>query len=434
MDTIQLLQKSIDYIEENLKTEISLSELAEISGFSIYHFCRLFTAYVGMPPTAYIIKRRLYHSIYEIQNGKKAIDVAYIYGFDTYAGFFKAFKKEFGCSPTKYLKLNTAKRPMAVDLMKEVKIMLTQSQIKQLLSNWKLDTKDILIENLKPNNVWLVGENYIFKTGKNIVGLKTHIAISRELEKEGILGSVPVKTIKGEDFIVEEEKFYVLLNRVKGESLSKEKRYGEDRYIIGKKYGEAIGNLHRILKKHDSNIEVNDNNLLKTTLNWALPQTKKIMEQWNCPLPDEFYKDYIENFSKLYNELPQHIIHRDPNPSNIMFHNNNVSGFIDFDISERNVRIFDPCYCATGILSESDGIEDSFEKWDEIFKGIISGYDSVCKLTSSEKMAIPYIIYSIQMIVIAWLDGKEEYKNLAIQNRKMLLTIWENRHKYFQNL
>lgn len=109
MDTIELLQKSIDYIEENLKTEIALSELAEISGFSLYHFCRLFTSYVGMPPTAYITKRRLYHGIYEIQKGKKATDIAYMYGFDTYAGFFKAFKKEFGCSPSKYLKLNTAK-------------------------------------------------------------------------------------------------------------------------------------------------------------------------------------------------------------------------------------------------------------------------------------------------------------------------------------
>ena len=433
MDTIQALQKSIDYIEENLKTEIALSELAEISGFSLYHFCRLFTSYVGMPPTAYITKRRLYHGIYEIQKGKKATDIAYMYGFDTYAGFFKAFKKEFGCSPSKYLKLNTAKRPMAVDLMKEVKIMLNQTQIKHLLSNWNIETKGILIKNTRPN-VWTIGQDYIFKTGKNVVGLKSHIAISKELEKGGILGSIPIKTIEGDDFIVEDDRYYVLLNRIKGESLAVERLFGEDRYIIGIKYGEAIGNLHKVLKKHDTKIEVNDNNLLKTTLDWALPQTKKNMEQWNCPLPDKFYEDYIENFSRLYDELPRHVIHRDPNPSNIIFHNDVVSGFMDFDISERNVRIFDPCYCATGILSESNGIEDNFEKWNEILKGIITGYDNVCKLTASEKLAIPYVIYAIEMIFIAWLNGKEEYKDLAIKNRKMLLTIWENRHKYFENL
>jgi AraC-like DNA-binding protein len=31
-----------------------------------------------------------------------AIDVALSYGFETHAGFFKAFKREFSCSPTKY--------------------------------------------------------------------------------------------------------------------------------------------------------------------------------------------------------------------------------------------------------------------------------------------------------------------------------------------
>lgn len=440
MTTIQLLQKSIDYIEENLKSELSLSELAEISGFSTFHFCRIFSNYVGMPVAAFITKRRLYHGIYEIQIGKKTIDIALLYGFNTYAGFFKAFKREFGCSPTKYLKLNTAKKPMAVNLIREAKIMLTQREIKQILSNWNLDS-NLEIEDTftlggtaKSDNTWLINGKYIFKTGKNIAGLKTHIAISKELEKSGVLAAIPIKTIEDEDFIIKDDKYFCLTNHIKGKFLTPEERYAGNRIEIGKKYGEAIGNLHKILKKQDKNLEVNDNNLLKTVLGWALPQTKITMEQWGCPLPDRFYEDFTENFSKLYNELPRHIIHRDPNPSNIMFHNDEVSGFIDFEISERNVRIFDPCYCATGILAEATTIADRFEKWDEILKGIITGYDSICKLTEAEKLAIPYVIYSIQMIFIAWLDGKEELKNLAMQNRKMLIWIWENKDKCFESL
>ncbi|MCQ4923411.1 helix-turn-helix domain-containing protein [Tissierella carlieri] len=440
MTTIQLLQKSIDYIEENLKSELSLSELAEISGFSTFHFCRIFSNYVGMPVAAFITKRRLYHGIYEIQIGKKTIDIALLYGFNTYAGFFKAFKREFGCSPTKYLKLNTAKKPMAVNLIREAKIMLTQREIKQILSNWNLDS-NLEIEDTftlggtaKSDSTWLINGKYIFKTGKNIAGLKTHIAISKELEKSGVLAATPIKTIEDEDFIIKDDKYFCLTNHIKGKFLTPEERYAENRIEIGEKYGEAIGNLHKILKKQDKNLEVNDNNLLKTVLGWALPQTKITMEQWGCPLPDRFYEDFTENFSKLYNELPRHIIHRDPNPSNIMFHNDEVSGFIDFEISERNVRIFDPCYCATGILAEATTIADRFEKWDEILKGIITGYDNICKLTEAEKLAIPYVIYSIQMIFIAWLDGKEELKNLAMQNRKMLIWIWENKDKCFESL
>jgi len=36
-----------------------------------------------------------------------------------------------------------------------------------------------------------------------------------------------------------------------------------------------------------------------------------------------------------------------------LFDGGEVSGFIDFDLSEINVRLWDVCYCATGILSES---------------------------------------------------------------------------------
>ncbi len=435
MTIIELLQKSIEYIEENLKRELSLSELAENAGFSTYHFSHIFCDFVGMPVTAFITKRRLLYIIYDVKNGNKLVDTALLYGFDTHAGFFKAFKREFGCSPTKFLKINTAKKPKAVNLVREARIMLTQAQIRQLLSNWEIDTK-VDISNtftaggaIKSDNSWVIGEKYIFKTGSDIAGLKTHIDISKALKKSGMVAACPVKTKNGEDFLVEDGRFYALTNRITGGFLSPEQRYTGDGVETGKKYGNAIGKLHDILKCQDGNLDVNDSSLYDTVINWAMPETKRNMEQWGCPLPKEFYSDYIENFSRLYGKLPKHIIHRDANPSNIMFNNGEVSGFIDFTISERNVRIFDPCYCATGILSEAGEIDGGFEKWGEILKGIFLGYDGICKLTDIEKQSIPYVIYSIQMIFIAWLIENEAYKNCAMQNRKMLEWIWENREQ-----
>ena len=46
-----------------------------------------------------------------------------------------------------------------------------------------------------------------------------------------------------------------------------------------------------------------------------------------------------------------------------------------------------------------------------------------------EKEAILYVIYSIQMIFIAWLLDNETYKNLAMRNREMLIWLWENRDR-----
>lgn len=44
------------------------------------------------------------------------IDVELRYGFETHAGFYKAFVREFGCTPTQYLKLHRVKKPYRITL------------------------------------------------------------------------------------------------------------------------------------------------------------------------------------------------------------------------------------------------------------------------------------------------------------------------------
>ncbi len=100
----ELIQGSIDYIEDNLKCEISAQELSERAGFSLFHYYRLFQTAVGLPVMQYILRRRLLNAIYEISCGSKMIDVALLYGFETHAGFYKAFVREIGCTPAQYLK------------------------------------------------------------------------------------------------------------------------------------------------------------------------------------------------------------------------------------------------------------------------------------------------------------------------------------------
>lgn len=432
MDTIDILQKIINYIEDNLKTEISSEELAQMAGFSTYHFLHVFGSIVGMPLSAYITRRRIKHAVYDIYKGEKLVDTALLYGFDTHAGFFKAFKREYGCSPSKFIKTSLVHRPAAVDLRQEARLMLTQTQIRQILLKWEhgakleIGTVYFINGNIK---AWNIGDRYVLKTGTNIAGLRTHIAISESMRKRGIAAAYAIKTKNGQDFYQEDDHFYVLFNRIEGCYLTPEQRYEGDRKAIGEKYGKAIGELHKILEKQDHEVQVNDANLYNTVVNWAMPETKRIMDQWNCPLPNEFYDDYKKNFGKLYNKLPQHIIHRDPNPTNILFSGGEVSGFIDFEISEINVRIFDPCYCATGILSEAGQIADGYEKWPELLHGVIRGYDRMCSLSQEEKQATLYVIYSIQMIFIAWLNDFDKEKSLARENRKMLVWIWENADK-----
>lgn len=430
MKYIDIMQESIDYIEENLKSELLASELAQKAGFSLFHYYRLFQGVTGIPVMQYILRRKLCNSIYEISNGNKMIDVALNYGFDTHAGFFKAFKREYGCSPTQYIKKYKVIKPYKINLMQEEHVMITDKKLKSILANWELEEpveiKDFYYESTgnKSENKWIVNDNFIIKVGTNVLGLKQHIAVSKSIAEAGMGVSIPVLTKDKNDYYIDGELYFYLTNRIQGQCMKSSESYvgyyeSNSRYL-----GEIIGQLHLILQKHDKELICNEPNIYEDIKGWAIPKVKKYMN-----LPSSFYADYLEKFEKLYVCLPKHIIHRDPNPSNIIMKDGRLAGFIDFEFAERNVRIFDICYAATSILSESFAENDcnKLEKWFVILKNIISGYDSICKLSIEEKQAIPYVIYSIQMIFIAYFSDKDKYIELVDVNKKMLNWLYENR-------
>lgn len=441
MDTLDLLQQSVDFIEQRLDTELTLVEVAYSAGYSVYHYCRLFHEYMHAPVAAYITKRRLQYVLYAAKQGLALTDAAMLYGFDTHAGFYKACKREYGCSPSWLLRHGTVSRPERVIISKEAAVMLTQTQIRKLLLNWDVDNQaeigDIELAGgtIISDSAWTIGD-YVLKAVVNRSNALKHIRIARALDAQGLNAGVAIAAKTGENFIELDGRDYLLMKRVPGRMLLPDERYhgAQERLEIGKKYGAAIAHLHQALRAADDQLEFDDVSLMETVTGWALPETKKTMEQWGCPLPDEFYEEYEKEFKVLYPKLPRQAIHRDPNPSNILFDHGEVSGFVDFEICERNVRLFDPCYCATGTLSEAGQVEGGYSLWPELLKGILSGYNSVSPLTKEEKQAIPYVIYSIQMIFITWLNNQPLYRKIASENREMLCWIWNHREQCFKNL
>ena len=129
------IKPSLDYIEQNLKTDIKTEELANMTGYSVTHYYRLFNKATGMSVTKYISKKRINHALFEILAGRKAIDAVLEYGFDTYAGFYKAFVKMYGCSPMKYLTVYKDLTPKELeDILMDYK--LTEMQKDKIIERW----------------------------------------------------------------------------------------------------------------------------------------------------------------------------------------------------------------------------------------------------------------------------------------------------------
>ncbi len=167
MQYTELIKTALDYIEQNLKANITAEELAQMANYSTYHYYRLFSSVMGSSVASYILKRRLDHALAEIAGGRKAIDVVLEYGFDTYAGFYKAFVKMYGCSPKKYLSIYQEHKPKKP----EVVIMYTDKELRKILENWSIEKNLPIIgahmaDGAKTSgNVWRVGNDYILKTG-----------------------------------------------------------------------------------------------------------------------------------------------------------------------------------------------------------------------------------------------------------------------------
>lgn len=413
MDNRAIIQKSLDYIEDNLRTEIAAAELAEMAHISLFHYYRLFQQAMGMPVMQYILRRRLLHGVYAMKQGSSKINAALLYGFDTYAGFYKAFCREFGSTPSEFLKSCRAKRPYKIDLTKEEHMTITHKKAAQILQAWNLEGEtitDIYYDGTgnKNDSACYVGEEFVLKYTANLSKLKNHIEVSKAIESIGLLSASPVATADGKEYIQDGELYFYVTKRLSGtQMVSHSFGDGDARFV-----GEIIGQLHLALSKIEDCVSEAD--LLATVRDWALPNAQQALG-----LSDDFCKEYLDTFTALYPKLPRQIIHRDPNPGNIIC-NQDQWGFIDFDLAERNARIYDPCYAATAVLSENFGKDN--DKWLEIYRNIICGYDSVAHLTDEERKAIPYVIFANQFVCVAWFAGQNKYAELFGTNKKM--TLW----------
>ena len=113
-----IIQKVLHYIDENLKNELNADILADVAGFSMYHFCRVFQWNVGYSVMGYVRFRRLAFAALDLSSGRKMIDIAMDYGFETHSGFSKAFKRQYGVSPEKYRLYNQTHKPFLPDIIR----------------------------------------------------------------------------------------------------------------------------------------------------------------------------------------------------------------------------------------------------------------------------------------------------------------------------
>ena len=95
------------YVREHTDEELNREVLAAVAGFSVPHFHRIFTAQIGENIADYVRRVRLERAGRKLRMGAVDItEVALAAGYQTHAAFGKAFKQQFGLSPSEFRELD----------------------------------------------------------------------------------------------------------------------------------------------------------------------------------------------------------------------------------------------------------------------------------------------------------------------------------------
>jgi AraC family transcriptional regulator len=90
----------VEFINDNLERNISLTELASLARLSPTHFCKAFTRSMSMPPHQYQLRQRVDRAKLLLADTDRSItEVALATGYTASSNFATAFRKVTGVTP-----------------------------------------------------------------------------------------------------------------------------------------------------------------------------------------------------------------------------------------------------------------------------------------------------------------------------------------------
>ena len=99
----QVVVRARQFIAANKRSPITLAAVAQASGASMFHFCKLFRATTGVKFTEYVARSRVEDARGLLRDPRiRMCEVAYGSGFQSLTAFHRAFQRILGQSPTEY--------------------------------------------------------------------------------------------------------------------------------------------------------------------------------------------------------------------------------------------------------------------------------------------------------------------------------------------
>ncbi|WP_324659447.1 AraC family transcriptional regulator [Bacillus cereus] len=134
---LRRIYKVQDYIESNINDSLSIEELADVAGFSKFHFHRIFKGIVNESLSRYVNRLKLERATHLLtyRTDMTITDIAYHFGFTDSAVFSRTFKNYYGVSPSQYRNYNSKN-------CKDVRGISQYNECKKVQGNVEIVTAD----------------------------------------------------------------------------------------------------------------------------------------------------------------------------------------------------------------------------------------------------------------------------------------------------
>jgi Ser/Thr protein kinase RdoA (MazF antagonist) len=269
---------------------------------------------------------------------------------------------------------------------------LTENDIREIIKAFS-DREITCVEQVY-KSAWDIDDRFILKQCGDLNELNKSVWFSEYLTGKCISVRTYLQTIDGKYYIEFNGQHYCLMNKIRGSHMEP---FEGNRFDNGLLLGEIVAELHQALAGADTPFELYDAHYIDELRGWLFEEIKKN----NLPVSGAIIQACLD-FEQLYSKLPRQIIHRDMHLLNLVFENGRFAGYLDFDISQKNVRIFDLCYLGCSMLVGNYADDVKLNQWKEIFHGVCTGYNKRICLGNEEKEAIPVMFLLIELTFTAW--------------------------------
>lgn len=265
-----------------------------------------------------------------------------------------------------------------------------------LLGVWGIDEVAVPTQR----TTWAVGAAHMLKLYAQREEAERNLRLSRALLQNGVPAAQTVETVRGQALLDVREGVYALTKKLPGVHLKAEEVL--ERPALARACGRLIGQMHTALDKTE-NGGVKPNRLSDEMRGWVFEAHRKSGFRY---IGEARLLALCCGLEAAEKDLPRGVIHRDLHLGNFLFENGAVTGYIDFDLAQENIRVFDLCYFALSVLSaetESEGA--GF--WEALF----TGYAQAHALTQEERNAAPCVAACIEALFTAWYDTQGDTEN-----------------------